>query len=75
MQVLWMGIGCAFACLALASLLHFLYVRRKAPYVHHPDSIGFIELYDLAKWIVILEVGGFIIACIAALVDAGLITL
>ena len=77
-KVVWVGIAAMFACLAIASFLHFLYVTLSFP---HPIaskimgvSTGVSELYSLTEWIVILEVVGFLVACFAALVDAGVFT-
>lgn len=72
MKVVWVGIAAMFACLAIASLVHFLYVRQ---YFHYVSAImgvstGVGELYSLTEWIVVLEVLGFVVACIAALVDS-----
>lgn len=75
MKVVWAGIAAAFGCLAIASLSHFLYIRRKYP----PGpriakvsgvSTGFAELNSLAKGMVFLEVLGFLIAFSAAMIDA-----
>jgi hypothetical protein len=73
--VVWLGIAAMFACLAIASSLNFLYVA-----LHFHDfwvakimgvSTGIGGLYSLTEVIVILEVVGCLVACFAALVDAG----
>jgi len=73
--VVWLGIAAMFACLAIASSLNFLYVA-----LHFHDywvgkimgiSMGVGGLYSLTEVIVILEVVGCLVACFAALVDAG----
>jgi hypothetical protein len=74
MKVVWLGIAAAFGCLAVASFLHFLYIRRK---IRGPVagkvmgvSTGFVELYSLAKGMVFLEAFGFLVALLAAVIDA-----
>jgi uncharacterized membrane protein YdjX (TVP38/TMEM64 family) len=74
MKVVWFGIAAAFVGLMLASSLHFLYIRRKlrGGVVRKVMGVptGFVELYSLAKGMVFLEVVGFAIALIAAMIDA-----
>ena len=75
MKVVWLGIAAAFGCLVIASLSHFLYVRHKyppGPRVGKVSGIstGFAELKSLAVWMVSLEVVGFAIALMAAMIDA-----
>jgi len=73
MKAVWLGIATAFGCLALASFLHFLYIRHKFPRPLAGKlmgvSTGFVELYSLAKGMVFLEVLGFLIAFSAAMID------
>ena len=74
MRIVWVGIAFVFGCLAIASLFHYCHIQKELPQLSHPDSIGFKQLNSLSKWIVILEVVGFFVACLAALVDGGLIS-